>query len=140
MAATKNIIAGNPSAADTLELGASGGIVQIAAGADLKLLDVGAITASTTDTQAAGTALAYTINKVTSGNDAHAVTLPAATAGLIRILQVTTGAYAVKVYPAGGDKINGGSANAAVVCKEAVPQIFIALDDSEWSWIGTVNS
>lgn len=140
MAATKNVISGSPSAADVLELGKSGDTVQVAAGADLKLLDTGAITASSTDTQAAATPLTNTINLVTSGADTHAVLLPAATAGLVRYVQVTTGAYAVKVYPADGDKINGGSANAAVVCKEATGQLFIALDSGEWSWIGTVNS
>jgi hypothetical protein len=118
----------------------SGGVVQVAAGVDLALKDIGAITASSTDSQAAATALTYTINAVTSGADTHAVLLPAATTNQVRVVQVTTGAYAVKVYPASGDKINGGSANAAVVCKEATMQLFIPVKSDEWAWLGTVNS
>lgn len=140
MAATKNILAGSPSAGDTLELGTSGGIIQIGAGVRFKNANVGAITASSTDSQAAGTVLAYDINRVTSGADTHAVTLPTPTGGEDILVQVTTGAYAVKVYPHSGGSINGGTGDAAVVCKEALPQRFVALSSTAWSWQGTVNS
>lgn len=139
MAATKNIIAGSPSAADTLELGQSGGIVQVAAGADFALFDVGAITASSTDSQAAATELSYTINKVTSGADGHAVKLPAASTCKLRIASVTSGAYAMKVYPASGDNINYGSDDAAVTIKEATLALFVS-DGTNWLASYTANS
>lgn len=144
MAATKNILAGTPSAADTIELGASGGFVQFAAGADIKLLDIGAITASETDSQAGGTALSYTINNVTvTSGDNDAVTLPTAVAGLVRIVYCNggTGAnLALKVYPAASDDINDGSANAAIIIKELTWALFVALDSTTWAAQYTVNS
>ena len=140
MAATKNVIAGSPSAADTLELGVTGGYVQVAAGVDFYLADVGAITASATDTQAAGTALSYTINNVTSGADTHAVTLPTAVVGMVRIVYVGTGAYAVKIYPASGAAINGGSGDAAIAIKEKTWAIFIAVSTTNWISQYTVNT
>lgn len=142
MAATKNIL--EATSATTLEVGSDGQTVQFAAGADIKLLDIGAITASTTDSQAAGTALSYTINNVTvtSGDD-DAVTLPTAVAGLVRIVYCNGGAganLALKVYPASGDDINDGSANAAIVIKELTWALFVALDDTTWAAQYTVNS
>lgn len=140
MAATKNVIAGSPSAADTLELGTSGGIVQIGAGVKFKNANIGAITGSSTDSQAGGTLLAYDINVCTSTNDGHAVTLPVPTGGESILMHIATGAYALKVYPHSGGNINGGTSNAAVTVKEGLPQRFTALSTTTWSWDGTANS
>ena len=139
MAATKNIIAGNPSAADTLELGKSGGVVQVAAGARFKNTNIGSLN-SGTDSQAAGTLLAYDINLVTSAADASGLVLPVPTGGETIVVQIVSGAYAANVYPHSGGKINGGSANSPVAIKEALPQVFRALSSTAWSWQGTVNS
>ena len=141
MAATKNVVAGSPSAADTLELGTSGGIVQVAAGCDLYLLDIGAITASETSTQAAGTALSYTVNNVTvTSGDNDAVTLPTAVAGLVRIVYCLGPDKALVVFPASGDDINDGTTDAAVILKELTWALFVAIDGTTWAAQYTVNS
>ena len=140
MAATKNVIAGSPSAADTLELGVSGGYVQVAAGVDFYLADVGPITGSATNTQAGGTALSYTINNVTSGADTHAVTLPVAVVGMVRIVYVGTGAFCINIFPNVGASINGGTGDASIAIKEKTWAIFIAVSTTNWISQYTVNT
>lgn len=87
----------------------------------LQLLTVGsddAIVPSTTQTRAGGTALKYTLSRCAAANGSDAFTLGGAgavvPAGAIFILANKSGAT-VQVFPPGAnDKIDGGTAGAAV--------------------------
>lgn len=82
--------------------------------------------------QAGAAAVAAGFTLVTAANDAKGVRLPAATAGAIVILRNTVADKYLKVYPATGDKINDGSADAAVEMEEATNAVFIAYDTTDW--------
>lgn len=68
---------------------------------------------------------------VTGADDAKGVRLPAAAAGTVVIIKVGPGAD-LKVYPASGDKINDGSANAAITVVDDVCFMIIAKDATDW--------
>ena len=71
------------------------------------------ITAGSTQTQAGATALTTMVNRVTvSGTDGDGVKLPTAIAGLEILIINDDSAQTIKVWPATGDAIDGGSANA----------------------------
>ena len=132
MAATKNILAGSPSAADTLELGASGGIVQGASGCDLMLLDIGTIAAAGSD-QTDAAALIHTINNVSGANGTVGVILPTAVAGLVRYVYTPTATHALLIYPGADDSINGGTHTTGAVSIAAKSlAAFVAISTSNW--------
>jgi len=67
-------------------------------------------------------------------NAGDAVTLPTAVAGLC-VTIINNGANAADVFPASGDKIDGGSANAAVSLASGENGIFWCQDATDWDMI-----
>ena len=85
--------------------------------------------AGTTQTNAAALTVGFT--NVTGSDGTKGVRLPAATAGAIAYIRNSV-AQPLKVYPASGDKINGGTADAAVIMENSTTMIVIALDATDW--------
>ena len=57
--------------------------------------------------------------------------LPAAKAGMM-LLVANAGAASMNVFPASGEKINGGSANAAFAVANAKRCLFFCVKDGNW--------
>lgn len=90
------------------------------------------ITAGTTQTQNGATALTGRFNNVTTVANANdGVKLPAATAGLTVVVH-NSGANALKIWPASGDAIDSGSANAGVTVGINTRVTFTAIDGTTW--------
>jgi len=98
---------------------------------------IGNQTIPVTTVAAAGTnqgtaaALSLGFNYVTGADDAKGVKLPAAAAGRIVIIKVGPGAD-LKVYPNTSDKINDGTADAAITVVDDVCFMLIAKDATDW--------
>lgn len=82
--------------------------------------------------QGAAAAVATGFTLVTAADGAKGVRLPAASAGLVCILKNVEAAQNLLVYPATSDKINGGSANAALTMAGGTSAILIAYDAVDW--------
>jgi hypothetical protein len=90
-----------------------------------------------------GTAAALTagvMNNVTAGDGTKCVVLPAAEAGLIVEIYHAVATVALPVFPASGDTISGGSANAAVNMEGKTGARFVCIDATNWSAIFTANT
>lgn len=107
--------------------------------ADLTISDIGTIAAAGS-VQGDATAIANTISVVTGADGTKGVILPAATAGLVYIVYSSTATNGLKIYPASGDDINDGSADAAITIEGKTAAIFIAVDTATWTAIYTANS
>lgn len=97
-----------------------------------------AITASTTDTQAAATQLNVGVNNVTvSAADTDAVKLPYAIKGRVVFVQNSDALQDIKIYPSTGDSINGGTVNAAdtTALGQGVGRMYVAISDTDWLWL-----
>lgn len=89
------------------------------------------LTASTTQTQGQQ-ALVRTVNWVgTCANANDVVTLPAAAAGLWCVV-INRGAQTLQVFPASGDKVEGGATNASTTIATAKIKAFFAVDGTDW--------
>lgn len=108
------------------------------AGAAFKRTTTDGITASTTQTQAGGTALTSDFNIIdTVANDDDAVTMPLATAGAtVRI--VNDGANRLQIFPGVGDDVGNGVDASIAICSTAVAT-FIARDGTTWTLMSEVN-
>jgi len=96
---------------------------------------VDSITAGSTQSQAGATALTGTINRVTvSGTNGDGVKLPTAVAGLTCLIINADSAQTIDVWPATGDKIQGGSSNAVDPTSIAAgtSREFYSIDAAEW--------
>ena len=93
-------------------------------------LPVATVAAAGTN-QSTAAAITAGFTYVTGADDAKGVRLPAAVAGTVVIIKVGPGAD-LKVYPATGDKINDGSANAAITVVDDVCFMIIAKDATDW--------
>lgn len=100
-----------------------------------------ALTASATQTQAAGTPITAMSAQITTCAVAgNAVTLMPAIAGM-EITILNNGANACNVFPAsqagggvaGGDKINAGAQNAAFSLATATPTVFFCFSTGVWT-------
>lgn len=92
------------------------------------------ITASTTQTQAGGTALTKTYNQISvCANSNDAVTLPAAVLGR-HCYVMNSGAQTCKVFPAVGDDCGGG-VDTAVTQATTVNKHYYAIDGVTWKVI-----
>lgn len=80
------------------------------------------------------------VTYVTAADGTKGVVLPAATAGRLHYIYNTHATSGLKVYPASGDDINDGSADAAVTIEGKTLGIFLALDTATWASIFTANS
>lgn len=92
-------------------------------------------------TQANATALTYRNNNVTAADGTKGVVLPAiADAGHMVVVYNSVATNGLKVYPATGGTINGGSANAAVVIEGKTLAIFVASSSGNWGAVFTANT
>lgn len=85
-------------------------------------------------------ALTNVLNTVSAADGTKGVILPAAQPGLRVDVYNEHATNGLKVYPATGDDINDGSANAAVTMEGKGLATFIALDTSTWAARFVVNS
>ena len=93
------------------------------------------ITAGSTQSQAGATALTKGINRVTVvGTNGDGVKLPTAVAGLQILIINDDSAQTIQVWPATGDAIDGGSANAVDGSQIGVGSArrYIAVDATNW--------
>lgn len=103
------------------------------------VVDVGTVAAAGS-VQGDATALGETdIVDVTGGDDTKGVILPTAVAGA-RVEVRNSGTAGLKIYPATGADINGGSANAAITILEDTHATFVAISATSWAAQYTVNS
>ena len=96
---------------------------------------VDSITAGSTQTQAGATALTGTINRITvSGTNGDGVKLPTAVAGSTCVIINGDSAQTIDVWPASGDKIQGGSTDAVDPTSIApgTSREFYSIDAAEW--------
>lgn len=97
--------------------------------------------AATGSAQGDAAALTGLINVVSAGDDTKGVILPAAAAaGPGPVYVLNSGSAGLKIYPATSDKINNGSANAAITILENTMAIFVATAADNWGAVYTVNS
>jgi hypothetical protein len=93
------------------------------------------ITAGSTQSQAGATALTTDINRVTvSGTDGDGVKLPTAVAGAKVEIINDDAAQTIQIWPATGDAIDGGSANAvdANTLAPGSDRTYFSVDATNW--------
>lgn len=82
--------------------------------------------------QGSATALTTEYNNVTTVASAgDSVVLPSASAGVRSIIK-NNGTHDLAVFPATGDTINGGAANASITLPVGEQMIFSAIDSTDW--------
>lgn len=90
--------------------------------------------------QGDATAVTAGINTVSAADGTKGVILPAAKTGLVVQVYNEHATNGLKVYPATGDDINDGSANAAITMEGKGIARFTGLDTSTWAASFTVNA
>lgn len=90
--------------------------------------------------QGDATAVTAGINTVSAADGTKGVILPAAKAGLQIEVYNEHATNGLKVYPATGDDINDGSANAAVTTEGKTRAVFVGLDTATWAATFTANT
>lgn len=101
--------------------------------------DIGTV-AATGSVQGDAASLTNETTYVSAADGTKGVVLPAATAGKRRYVYNTHATSGLKIYPASGDDINDGSADAAVTIEGKTLAIFHALDSDTWAALYTVNT
>jgi len=102
-------------------------------GSHLDLSEENGITASTTQTQAAGYVLSKTISNVTvSGTDGDAVTMPVGAAGRFMFIRNSDAAQTIKVFPGSGGTINGAAPNASITLAAGESGFFFDVGGNIW--------
>lgn len=97
-----------------------------------------ALTASTDSNQAGGTAITKQFSRFTTvGTAGDSATLPAAKAGDWRIIKNAHATNSMDVFPATGETVNAGSANAAFAVAATKAALFFAAKDGHWDTILT---
>jgi hypothetical protein len=97
------------------------------------------VTAATGSSQGDGAITATFVEIATCANAGDAVTLPSAAAGKLVVI-ANNGANSCDVFPASGDKIDGGSANAAQALAAGSNRIYICQDATDWDTVGNIIS
>lgn len=90
--------------------------------------------------QGDATALTAMVNTISAADGTKGVKLPAAEAGKRVLVYNEHASNGLKVYPATGDDINDGTADAAVTIEGKTLAIFEALDATTWAAIFTANT
>ena len=93
------------------------------------------VTAHTGSSQGDGAITSTFVEIATVGTTGDAVTLPTAAAGKL-VFIANNGANSADVFPASGDKIDGGSANAAQALPSGANRMYICQDATDWDVIG----
>jgi len=90
------------------------------------------ITASTTQTQAGGTALTKDNNNITvCANANDAATMPTAVAGAI-VLVMNNGAQTLQLFPFSGDNFQGVATDASTTIAAGAMRTFVAISTTVW--------
>ena len=98
------------------------------------------ITASTTQTQAAGTAVSLGFTNVsTVGSSNDAVTFPLSGPGYWLIITNSAASNTMKAFPAVGDAINAAGANNAVTVANATTSLYVCTAKGQW-WGGPITN
>lgn len=92
-----------------------------------------AITASTTQTQAGGTAVTAGVTAVTTANLNDAITLPADVAVGDSLVITNVSANACGVFPPSGGKINGGTTDAVKALAANMSGLYVSLGSNNWA-------
>lgn len=91
-------------------------------------------------TQATATPLAAPLANVSGADDTKGVRLPAIRRpGQVMAVYNTHATAGLKVYPATGASINGGTADAAITIEGKTLALFLAVSASNWAAIYTAN-
>ena len=101
--------------------------------------DIGTIAAAGSS-QSDATAIVNTITIVTDADGTKGVILPAVTAGAYYEVYNSVATNGLKIYPATGDDINDGTADAAITTEGKTHAIFRGLDDATWAAVFVANS
>lgn len=125
----KTIGAGSPSN-DLLQLGADGEAVYLPQES----------LAATGTNQATGAAITDVVCNVTAADGTKAVRLPAALAGRIFYVYNAVATNGLPIFPATGETINGGSANAAITIEGKTLAILVCAADGNWAATFTANT
>jgi len=97
--------------------------------------------ASAGSTQSDAAALTAQVNIITGADGTKGVVLPAAVAGMPPIYVYNSVATnGLKIYPASGDDINDGSADASIIIEGKTLAVLVATDASTWAAQYTVNT
>lgn len=99
--------------------------------------ETGTVAAAGTD-QASAAALTAQIVEVTTDAANKGVVLPAATdaVGPIWVRGHDSNAHVVRVYPADGDSINGGAADAYITLGAGTGSMLVAMSSTRWAeWV-----
>jgi hypothetical protein len=123
----------------------SGGKITVEAGGELEVLGTSKLGAAELSyaainaagsTQANATAITSAVALVDAADGTKGVRLPASAAGkVVFVINKVAATHALKVYPATGGKIDGGSANASVNVAAAKRAVFLG-DGADW-WMLT---
>jgi len=98
----------------------------------LKLSTTAGITAATTQTQAAATALTAMLNEIsTVANANDCVVLPAASAGL-PVFIINNGAHTLQIFPASSDGINDLAVDASTTLASAAKGLYVSYNSVTW--------
>ena len=90
------------------------------------------LSANAAGTQLAGTPITTMLSGFgTVGGAGYSATLPPSAPGLVLTI-INETATSMNVFPAAGEKINSGAANAAVAVTNAAPTIFYCLTAGNW--------
>lgn len=127
MANTSKVLEGGSTHAGTVYVGATTDKVLFRG----TLKETASALAATGNNQATAAAITGPLTQVTAADGTKGVVLPAAVAGL-RYVLYNAAASALKVYPASGDDINDGTADASISVPAKTAAEFIALDTSTW--------
>lgn len=93
------------------------------------------ITASTSQSQGQQPLTASVNLVATVANASDTVTLPAAAAGRVCMIR-NEGANTLQIFPASGDAIDGGAADAAITLAADAALILVAIDATDWYTFG----
>lgn len=117
---------------------ADGDIIEVLTLSDVPAT-VGSVAAAGS-AQGDAAALTAGLNTVSAADGTKGVILPAAKAGLVVEVYNEHATNGLKVYPATGDDINDGSANAAVTTEGKTRAVFVGLDTTTWAATFTANT
>lgn len=91
-------------------------------------------------TQGDAAQLAYGVNNVTAADGTKGVLLPPASPGKVVHVYNSVATNGLKIYPATGETINGGSANAAITSEGKTLATLVGTSSSNWAATFTANS
>jgi hypothetical protein len=118
---------------------ADGDIIEVLCDPTLEQFDVGTVAAAGSS-QSDAAAINNRVTYVTAADGTKGVVLPACAAGLRFDVYSTVATNGLKIYPATGDDINDGTANAAVTIEGKTLASFIGVDADTWACTFTVNT